>query len=70
MIQKAQKAYNINLKKSFLIGNKETDIQAGNTAGIKSIAVLSGQGTSFEHSKPWKICQGLEDATHTILASQ
>ena len=45
MILKAQKDHNINLKESFLIGDKESDIIAGIRAGITNIFhVKTGHG--------------------------
>ena len=35
MILKAKKEYNINLKKSLLVGDNESDINAGINAGLK-----------------------------------
>ena len=37
MIFKAQKKWNIDLKKSFLIGDRNKDIIAGISAGVKTI---------------------------------
>ena len=39
---KAQKEFNINLKKSYLIGDKTSDILAGKKAGCKTILVETG----------------------------
>ncbi len=41
MILKAQEEFNIDLSKSFLIGDKETDIKAGENAGIKMNIFIS-----------------------------
>lgn len=42
MINEAVKKHDINLKKSFMVGDSENDILLGKNAGIKSILVLSG----------------------------
>ena len=47
MIKAAIKEFNINPAESFLIGDKETDIQAGHKEGIKSILVKTGQGKKY-----------------------
>lgn len=44
LIKKAEKELKIDLKSSFLIGDKVTDIQAGLNAGLKTILVLTGYG--------------------------
>jgi len=41
---KAKKEFNIDLKKSFLIGDKTSDILAGKRAGCKTILVKTGYG--------------------------
>ncbi|MCK4377371.1 MAG: D-glycero-beta-D-manno-heptose 1,7-bisphosphate 7-phosphatase [Actinomycetia bacterium] len=44
MLRQAEKDLNLNLKFSFLIGDKMSDIEAGYRAGCKTILVLTGQG--------------------------
>lgn len=44
MLKQAEKDLNLNLKRSFLIGDKLSDIEAGYRAGCKTILVLTGQG--------------------------
>ena len=44
MLRQAEKDLNLNLKRSFLIGDKISDIEAGYRAGCKTILVLTGQG--------------------------
>ena len=44
MLTKAQNEFNIDLKKSFVIGDRAIDIQTGNNAGATSILVLTGYG--------------------------
>lgn len=41
MILKARDMYNINLCESFLIGDKESDIQAGKNAGIENTVLFT-----------------------------
>jgi len=41
---KAKKEFNIDLKKSYLIGDKTSDILAGKRAGCKTILVKTGYG--------------------------
>lgn len=44
LIKKAEKDLNLDLKRSFMVGDKGTDIQAGQRAGIKTVFVLTGRG--------------------------
>lgn len=44
MLQRAAREQNIDLKKSFVIGDRCVDIQAGKTAGATTILVLTGYG--------------------------
>jgi len=44
MLKRAKKDLDLDLKCSFLIGDKITDIEAGYRAGCKTILVLTGQG--------------------------
>jgi len=43
MILAAQKEFDIDLEKSFLVGDRISDIMAGKTAGCKTIQFLSGK---------------------------
>lgn len=49
LIYEAQHDFDIDLTKSWLIGDKASDIQAGLSAGIKPILVLTGYG---EEARP------------------
>lgn len=44
MFDQAVQEHKINLKKSFVIGDRELDIQAGKAAGCRTILVLTGAG--------------------------
>jgi len=44
MLLQAAKEHNIDLQKSYLIGDKISDIEAGKTAGCQAILVLTGHG--------------------------
>ena len=44
LLLRAQKEFNINLKESYLIGDKTSDILAGKRAGCKTILVKTGYG--------------------------
>ena len=38
----AAKELNIDLSKSYMIGDSDSDIQAGNSAGCKSVKIVEG----------------------------
>lgn len=44
MIKAAQKKFNINLKESFVIGDKLTDVHLGKNAKMKTALVMTGYG--------------------------
>ena len=44
LILKAQKQFDLDLSQSFMIGDKATDIEAGKSAGTKTIMVMTGRG--------------------------
>ena len=44
MIEEAQKDFNLDLKNSYIIGDKLSDIELGINTGVKPILVLTGKG--------------------------
>ena len=46
MIDQAVRAFGIDVRKSFVIGDRMIDVQTGNNAGAASILVLTGYGRS------------------------
>lgn len=72
MLKQAEKDLNLNLKLSFLIGDKISDIEAGYRAGCKTILVLTGQGNdelkkiSKMNIKPNYISNNLYTASQII----
>lgn len=44
MLKKAEKELDINIKQSYMVGDKKSDIDAGNNAGCRTILVLTGYG--------------------------
>jgi D-glycero-D-manno-heptose 1,7-bisphosphate phosphatase len=47
MLHRAARDLNIDLQKSFMVGDKTADIQAGQAAGCKTILVCTGHGQDF-----------------------
>lgn len=71
LIYKAAEKYNINLSKTFLVGDNESDIEAGKNAGCKTILVLTGNASlkSFDElkTKPDFIEENLSAAVNRII---
>lgn len=68
MINKAIKLHGIDINKSWMIGDKETDIQAANSAGIKNtILVKSGHLIDEKNSKAKFILESIKEAKQIIL---
>lgn len=75
MIQQAARELDIDLSKSWTIGDKWLDVQVGHTAGTKSILVRTGWGRHAEARRPEgqrvdAICDNLMHAVTTILDAQ
>jgi D-glycero-D-manno-heptose 1,7-bisphosphate phosphatase len=73
MLHQAAQDLHIDLSKSYLVGDKLTDIQAGNRAGCQTILVETGYGkTESENcqdkTKPDRIAPDLLDAIDWILS--
>ena len=67
MITKARDKFNIDINKSWLIGDKETDIEAANHAGItNTILVRSGHSINESNSKAKFIINSIKDSKNII----
>jgi len=70
MLKRAEKELNIDLKRSFMIGDKLSDIETGKRAGCKTIMVKTGLGAEELESKEIDcdyIADDLHDAVKHIL---
>ncbi len=74
MIEEAEKEFNIDLNKSFIIGDKLSDIELGINTGIKPLLVLTGKGKeeneklkNKEYSEQVKVIDNLLKAVEYIL---
>lgn len=68
MIKQAIKEFNIDPKQSFLIGDKETDIQAAHKEGIKAILVKTGQGLKHvDNTTADYIAEDILDAVENFI---
>lgn len=78
MIIKATKKFSINLKKSFLVGDRLADVAAAKKAGVKMILVKTGCGQdtiskaqqeSKHYGKPDFVAKNLKEAVKIIQKS-
>lgn len=68
MIEEAKKDFNIDMKKSFVIGDKVADISLGENAGLNTILVLTGEGEKHKNNvKADFIADDLKEAVNFIL---
>lgn len=68
MLQKACESYKIDMLNSWMVGDRESDIQTGINAGIRTILLESGYGSkSFTSGiKPDYILNDLRDVLKII----
>lgn len=67
MLVDAKNKYNIDLEKSWMIGDKETDIEAANLAGISNTVLLrSGHLINESDSKSKYIVDSIKDSVNLI----
>ena len=67
MIIDAMDKYNIDLDKSWMIGDKESDIEAANLAGIRNTILLrSGHMINESDSKSKHIIDSIKDSINLI----
>jgi len=72
LLEESAKKYNIDPLKSFVIGDKLTDIELGRKCGSKTVLVLTGYGKDEqkdikESNKPDYIAEDLLDAVEWII---
>jgi len=73
MICKAAEEFNINLSRSWMIGDILNDVEAGNRAGCKSILINNGNETEWlmsELRRPYAWAMNVHEAASLILQSE
>ena len=69
MFLKAQKKYDINMKNSWVIGDKEADIIAANVSGIENtILVKSGHKIDVSSSKSKYFLESIYESIKVITS--
>ena len=67
-LKEAEREFNTNLKKSFVIGDRKSDFEMGKNAGCRTIHVLTGYGTNAKNEvNPDYFAKDLVDAANWIL---
>jgi len=69
MLEEAIAKHSIDRKKSWTIGDKAADIEAGLAAGTRTIGIISRESTKEELASAGAefVCNNLEEAAHYIL---
>jgi D-glycero-D-manno-heptose 1,7-bisphosphate phosphatase len=67
MIFEAQHDHRIDLRRSFFVGDKASDIGCGQNAGVRTILVQTGYGTSEKNCRPDWIAKDIAEAVEIIL---
>ncbi|MBI5631986.1 MAG: HAD hydrolase-like protein, partial [Nitrospirae bacterium] len=66
MLIKARNDHGIDLKRSFVVGDKDVDMLLARAVGAKAILVKTGKAETSTHADA--VVDGLADAVRTILA--
>jgi histidinol-phosphate phosphatase family protein len=70
MVIAAAREHQLSLSRSFLIGDKETDVECGHNAGVRAIRVKTGpHGATGDSQADW-IAEDLSAAVQIILDQQ
>ena len=67
MILEAQKDHNLDLARSFFIGDKAIDVECGRNAGLRTILVRTGYGANESHARPDWTAEDFADAVNIVL---
>lgn len=67
MILEAQRDHEIDLARSFFVGDKAIDIDCGRNAGMRTILVKTGYGANESHANPDWTAEDLGEAAEIIL---
>ena len=67
MILEAQREHHLDLARSYLIGDKASDIECGRNAGVRTILVQTGYGAHESDTGADWIARDLAHAAEIIL---
>lgn len=69
MIEEAVRDLGLDLSKSWMVGDKDIDIQCGRSAGCRTILVRTGYGSLHLHSNPDFLADDVVQAVDIILGT-
>lgn len=69
MIVEAQRDHHLDLTRSYLIGDKTSDIECGRNAGVRTILVQTGYGAHATDCRPDWIARDLAQAVEIVLGA-
>jgi D-glycero-D-manno-heptose 1,7-bisphosphate phosphatase len=67
MILNAARDHNVDLARSFFIGDKNSDLECGRTAGVKTLLVRTGYGSETDENLADFVAQTLSEAADIIV---
>ena len=73
LVQQAARELNIDVQRSYVVGDKASDVQLAHNAGATGILVLTGEGRKHqqtyppEYTPPHAICHNLYEAAEWII---
>ena len=67
MVLEAERDHEIDLARSFFIGDKAIDIECGRNAGVRTIQVKTGYGANETHAAPHWIAEDFPAAAQIVL---
>jgi len=70
LVLRASSEHHLDLRHSFFIGDKDSDMQCGRSAGVKTILVHTGYGQDADQESPDFVAQDFATAVAVVLGSQ
>jgi D-glycero-D-manno-heptose 1,7-bisphosphate phosphatase len=70
LVLRAASEHHLDLGRSFFIGDKDSDMQCGRSAGVKTILVHTGYGQHADQEAPDFVAQNFAAAVKVLLGSE
>jgi D-glycero-D-manno-heptose 1,7-bisphosphate phosphatase len=67
MVFEAQRDHHLDLRRSFFVGDKASDIGCGQNAGVRTILVQTGYGSGENNCRPDWVARDIAQAVEIIL---
>jgi D-glycero-D-manno-heptose 1,7-bisphosphate phosphatase len=68
MVIEAQREHDVDLARSFFVGDKAIDVECGRKAGVRTILVKTGYGADETHANPDWVADDFSAAADIILS--